>query len=212
MKCYVSRYLPKEIYNQTLQQLKELHREVWNRMREETVNQGSQKNAAVTEEISENKEEGEEFHYSFGGDLEFDINIVQEASAIPLGSSSDADDAVDAWMNEKITSISWKNYLKAGDDSKKCPSLTMLTDYIAHVDILKWFRLEGCVRYPEISLLARIHLSKMTNSGFQERFFSTASMSMSQLQTRMGFDMFEQRSILYANREEIEKKLLGYHK
>ncbi|KAG3086704.1 hypothetical protein PI124_g18169 [Phytophthora idaei] len=53
-----------------------------------------------------------------------------------------------------------------------------------HVDVLKWLRDEGETQFPTITLLARIHLGKISSSPFQERVFTTGGIAMGPLRNR----------------------------
>ena len=79
---------------------------------------------------------------------------------------------------------------------------------MAKFDTMKFFREEGTEKWPTITILARIHFSKMDNAAFQERVFSTAANVMSKQQGRMAFDHLEKRTLLAQNRDLIRKKII----
>ena len=78
-----------------------------------------------------------------------------------------------------------------------------IKELVLKFDTMKFFREEGTKKWPTITLLARIHFSKMDNSAFQERVFSTAANVMTKGQSMMAFDHLEMRTLLAQNKNMI---------
>ena len=86
----------------------------------------------------------------------------------------------------------------------KCSFLELMTKF----DTMKYFCLTGEKEWPTITMLARIHFSRMDNSAFQERVFSTASKVQGVVQNRMTFDHLEKRTLLAHNKELIRNNVI----
>jgi hypothetical protein len=70
---------------------------------------------------------------------------------------------------------------------------------------LRYFKESGEEEFPSVTLLARVHLSKMDNGGEQERLFSTAQLAQGNKQARMLHDKLEKRTLL-AHNKKFRKK------
>ena len=81
-------------------------------------------------------------------------------------------------------------------------------DIVASFDTMKYFREGGARDWPTITMLARNHFSKMDNSAFQERVFSTAANVMAKGQNRMQFDHLEMRTLLAQNKDLIRAGII----
>ena len=68
--------------------------------------------------------------------------------------------------------------------------------------------MQGQEDYPAMTMLARLHFSRLDNSGFQERVFSTAGLAMSDNQARMAFVLMEMRTLLSHNKELIKRGII----
>ena len=71
-----------------------------------------------------------------------------------------------------------------------------INQVIASFDARKYYNEKGSKDYPALSHMARIQFSRMENSGFQERVFSTGGNTMTDKQASMDFDQLEQRVLL----------------
>ena len=118
-----------------------------------------------------------------------------------------ADTLFKKWMdNDQVSN----HYLF--DKAKRLPEKDGAEITLAHVivsfDTLKYFRKRGRTDYPAMTMLARIQFSRLDNSGFQERVFSTSSLAMAKNQSRMEFDQLEMRTLLAQNKELIQKGII----
>lgn len=66
------------------------------------------------------------------------------------------------------------------DDGTVCWNVVELY----RVDVLLWFKEIGEPKFPEIAILARIWLGKVSSTAFQEHIFSTAGIVMSPLHSQ----------------------------
>ena len=85
------------------------------------------------------------------------------------------------------------------------PERVSIIQLIQRFDTTKYFRLEGWKSFPSICLLARVHLGKFANAGFQERVFSTAGNAMGLNQSRMSFDRLEMCTLISHNKDLIHE-------
>ena len=79
---------------------------------------------------------------------------------------------------------------------------------MAKFDTRKYYREYATEKYPAISMLARIHFSRMDNAAFQERVFSVAASAQSKNQAAMSFNTLEKRTLLQANRGLIREGVI----
>jgi len=79
---------------------------------------------------------------------------------------------------------------------------------IASFNTMKYYLKEGHEDYPAIFVLNRIQFSRIDNSGFQERVFSTGSSVMSNNQAIMDFDCLEKRTLSAHGKDLIGKKIM----
>jgi hypothetical protein len=99
--------------------------------------------------------------------------------------------------------IEWKKYIKVKQPPIHPSTVATTFGRMCNCDILAWFKTVGGEKFPTISLLARRELGKMSNSGFQERVFSSANGAMNKKQGRMGYAVLEKRTILYHHKDFI---------
>lgn len=116
-----------------------------------------------------------------------------------------ADKVVDDWIEDPIK---YDKFLYEGAKLDIASGKVDLISLIGRFDSMEYFRKEGVVKYPTITTLARIHFSRMDNSGFQERVFSTADEAMSSKQGSMSFSHLEMQTLLSHNRELIRKGVI----
>jgi hypothetical protein len=88
------------------------------------------------------------------------------------------------------------------------PKHLNLKELVTKFDTMKYFREKGAEEWPSITILARIHFSKMDNSAFQERVFSTAANVMSKAQNKMKFEHLEMRTLLVQNKHLIRQQII----
>jgi len=134
------------------------------------------------------------------GDDDYDNDILGLTCEIVVdnveGEEDTAEELADAcfeqWMNHTVT---YSKYVFEGRPPIKTGGTTgtavNFKEIVAKFDTMKFFREEGTEKWPTITILARIHFSKMDNAAFQERVFSTAANVMSKQQGRMAFDHLE---------------------
>ena len=104
---------------------------------------------------------------------------------------------IDRWLSENPVS---NRYIYNG--SPQLPDKggnIRIEQVIASFNTMEYFRKEGSIKYPTVTLLSRIHFARLDNAGCQERVFSTAKLVMSNDQSKMEFDMLEMRTLLYHN-------------
>ena len=80
-----------------------------------------------------------------------------------------------------------------------------LVELIHKFDSLRYFDETGNQDFPSITLLARVHLSKMGNGGEQERLFSTSTEAQGKKQNKMYHDKLEKRTLLNDNKKFRKK-------
>jgi hypothetical protein len=131
-------------------------------------------------------------------DQEFDVTFA--ASSQIKDDKTIADDIVNQWLNDTLQ-IDWKEFVV---DNQHASSVRTVFGKICNADIFAWFRDVGVHKYESIALMARHNLQRMTNSGYQERVFSSAKGAMSKTQGRMAFDVLEKRTLLYHNKKLME--------
>ena len=73
---------------------------------------------------------------------------------------------------------------------------------------MKYYRESGSVKYPSITMLARIHFSTMLNAAFQERVFSTCKNVMGNNQARLDMGHLEMKALLCQNADLIRKDII----
>ena len=83
-----------------------------------------------------------------------------------------------------------------------------ILELVAKFDTMKYFREAGQVDWPSITILARIHFSKMDNSAFQERVFSTAKNAQEENQGQMKVDHLEKRTLISHNKDLIRDGII----
>ena len=117
----------------------------------------------------------------------------------------DADEVFEKWMSHKVK---FSEYLFDPKQPIKAVRKVKFKEIVAKFDTMNYFRKTGTKDWPTITVLARIHFSKMDNSAFQERVFSTAANVMSKVQNRMDFDHLEMRTLLVQNKDLIRKNII----
>ena len=111
--------------------------------------------------------------------------------------------------------IVFNNYLSKYSDGSTASPINIdnggkvdLVELVHKFDSLRYFDETGNQDFPSITLLARVHLSKMGNGGEQERLFSTASLAQGQRQGKMFHDRLEKRALLNHNKKFRKKHKL----
>ena len=118
----------------------------------------------------------------------------------------DADEVFDKWM---IHTVQFYKYV-FDDKSHPLPESGQCSfrELVSKFDTMKYFRETGTKDWPTITILARIHFSKMDNSSFQERVFSTAENVQSKMQNRMAFEHLEMRTLISHNKDLIRNNII----
>ncbi|EGZ09352.1 hypothetical protein PHYSODRAFT_304927 [Phytophthora sojae] len=129
------------------------------------------------------------------------------AAATPLSTIHDeADSVLDEWRQYTVdwvatkTSDDFTPLLIVRHNGVVCWSVEAVCE---HVDILRWFREVGSVRFPSIAALARIWLGRAPSNEFQERVFSTGGIVMSNRRTRTDTHRAVMQVLRKHNRKEI---------
>ena len=111
-----------------------------------------------------------------------------------------SDKLVDNWLKWK--NISYNKFRYEGTDPFFVVSSSFtIEETIEKFDTMKYFREEGRVKHPIITLLARTEFAYMDNGGFQERVFSTVGNAQSSNQGRKVGKHLEKRDMLAHNKE-----------
>ena len=120
--------------------------------------------------------------------------------------NKDADEVFDKWM---IHTVQFYKYV-FDDKSHPLPESGQCSfrELVSKFDTMKYFRETGTKDWPTITILARIHFSKMDNSSFQERVFSTAENVQSKTQNRMAFEHLEMRTLISHNKDLIRNNII----
>ena len=119
-----------------------------------------------------------------------------------------ADNVFNEWVNK---TIEFNNYLTKDKEGNTATPITVtngqvdLVNLIHSFDTMRYFEESGKEEFPSVTLLARVHLSKMDNGGEQERLFSTAQLAQGNKQARMLHDKLEKRTLL-AHNKKFRKK------
>jgi hypothetical protein len=137
------------------------------------------------------------------GALDWDLEI-QTNNMVTTSARDKADQIIDLWLSDTV-SIEWKRYIKVAQPPILPNTVTTVFGRMCNCDILAWFKKVGGEKFPTISLLARSELGKMSNSGYQERVFSSANGAMNKKQGRMGYAVLEKRTLLFHNKDFISK-------
>ena len=133
----------------------------------------------------------------------FNCNLQEE-----LDLDDKADNVFKEWLDKNIE---FNNYLTKDDKGNTATPITVtngqvdLVNLIHSFDTLRYFDESGIEEFPSITLLARVHLSKMDNGGEQERLFSTAQNAQGNKQARIYHDKLEKRTLL-AHNKKFRKK------
>ena len=133
----------------------------------------------------------------------FNCNLQEE-----LDLDDKADNVFKEWLDKNIE---FNNYLTKDDKGNTATPITVtngqvdLVNLIHSFDTLRYFDESGIEEFPSITLLARVHLSKMDNGGEQERLYSTAWNAQGNKQARIYHDKLEKRTLL-AHNKKFRKK------
>lgn len=119
-----------------------------------------------------------------------------------------ANDVFEAWMRE---TPKFGDYLFEGAKPlvpNRTTGRVTFRELVSKFDTMKYYRVSGSVKYPSITMLARIHFSTMLNAAFQERVFSTCKNVMGNNQARLDMDHMEMKALLCQNADLIRKKII----
>ena len=198
------------LYEETRSMLKLKHQEVYNLIHRKESNEPNGEAAVGTAAADADGDELLAEPTVMDSDDEDDIlmsvadEAYQEQGAEVDDLNTEADAQFDKWMAEVPT---WNKYLLEDVPQIKEKELR-LKDVIGKFDTRKYYREYASDKYPAISMLARIHFSRMDNAAFQERVFSTAASAQSKNQANMAFNNLEKRTLLQANRELIREGII----
>jgi len=210
------------LFEETVALLREKHRELYcmietkkNENSGDTVAAGneSEEDLELEEPSAPKNDNDDDEEEDDGGVLNLKAKIApaknrnEEGQGGAFDLKLEADKSFDKWMEEKPT---WNDYLKEGAEAINTDGdgNAGLVELIAKFDTQKYYREYATKTFPAISLLARIHFSRMDNGAFQERVFSVAGNAQSNNQGRMNFDHMEQRTLLQANKELIREGII----
>ena len=98
-------------------------------------------------------------------------------------------------------------YVAGAFDNIDAP-MVFLPELVAKFDTVQYFCEVGSKKWPTITMLARIHFSRMDNSAFQERVFSTAANVQEKTQNRMAFEHLEKRTLIAHNKQLLRDKII----
>ena len=199
------------LFDSTRALLKEKHRDAWR-----SYNTPADDNSGGVVNTSNNEEEEEEelevpteLHDDDDDDdsLGMVCELVEGSVEDVDSDTSDknADEVFEKWMSHKVN---FSKYVFDSQPAMKDSGTVQFKEIVAKFDTMKYFRETGNTDWPTICMLARIHFSKMDNSAFQERVFSTASNIMSKGQSRMAFDHLEMRTLLAQNKDLIRAGII----
>jgi hypothetical protein len=207
--------LGEECYSQAKNHLIEQHRVAY-----EVCNEGKGSKAAKANNSSDDKDESmddEEDGDSESGDEDEDVvpfDVKANCTPAPAISVEEkdrnlkADQIVTDWLEHQVN---YNDFLY--DGQKPIPKKTLedvgLFMLTQRFDTMRFFSDKEVARmYPTIKLLARVNYGKFSNSGFQERVFSTAGNAMGSNQTRMDFVHLEKRTLIAHNKQHIRDKVI----
>lgn len=195
------------LYNETRALLKEKHRDAY------TVLHAPKPSPEVQVEDEEEAEDklAEPAEVPNAGFNDAILNLTCEVAPPVLEETetsnihNKADEVFEEWMNHVVMmhphSFDSKNPIpKNGNVS--------LLELVAKFDTMKYFRDVGKKEWPSITILARIHFSKMDNSAFQERVFSTASNTQRKTQSGMKVDHLEKWILIAHDKELIRGNII----
>lgn len=195
------------LYEQTTTLLKEKHRVVYNIIHQKESNDSNESTVPAAngdESLNEPTEvdSDDDDVLMMEADLSQDEEVEADSNL-----NAEADEQFDKWMNDEPD---WNKFLL--DEVPPIKKPLVLFDVISKFDTRKYYREFATDKYPAISMLARIHFSRMENAAFQERVFSTAGSAQSKNQGSMSFDTLEKRTLLQANRELIRDGVIDIDK
>ena len=119
-----------------------------------------------------------------------------------------ANNVFEAWMGE---TPKFGDYLFEGAKPlvpNKTTDRVTFRELVSNFDTMKYYRVSGSVKYPSITMLARIHFSTMLNAAFQERVFSTCKNVMGNNQAQLDMDHMDMKALLCQNADLIRKKII----
>ena len=121
------------------------------------------------------------------------------------GFDKSADRLMNWWISWRAP---WDDWLYPGKSRVETQPQYCVFDVAEKFDSLRYMREVVKSDFKSIYLMARQHLSKFDNSGFQERVFSIAGNAQKKNQSKMDFDLVERRTLLCTNKDYIEKGLI----
>ena len=124
---------------------------------------------------------------------------------VESNSDTKADEVFESWMK---LNIEMHLYVFDPKHPIREKGGVSLLELVAKFDTMKYFREVGQKEWPSITVLARIHFSKMDNSAFQERVFSTAANAQSKNQARMNVTNLEKRTLIAHNKDLIRDGII----
>mmetsp|Transcript_32277 Transcript_32277/g.67858 ORF Transcript_32277/g.67858 Transcript_32277/m.67858 type:complete len:853 (-) Transcript_32277:67-2625(-) len=198
------------LFHKTRALLKEKHRDAWRAFHapvdDKEGDNGEEEELATPKatamDLDEDDEEEDDEDDILGMTCELEAN---DADPEEDTTERDADDVFEKWMNH---TVKFSKYVFDSQQPMKAVGAVKFKELVAKFDTMKYYREKGKEEWPTITILARIHFSKMDNSAFQERVFSTAANVMSKVQNRMGFAHLEMRTLLAQNKDLIRQQII----
>jgi len=210
-KIFARTLLKGDLYDKTLAYLKKEHLKVYKAWK---CGKASNVNNDQTNTVVGPTEDNEVFHdpkdeSSDKEDLVIETTIEEPNNgeeAVEQLLVDESNGIIDRWMSENPVSNKFV-YIGSPCLPDKGGNIR-IEQVIASFDTMEYYRKEGSIKYPTVTLLSRIHFARLDNAGFQERVFSTAKLVMSKEQSRMEFDMLEMRTLLCHNKSLISAGII----
>lgn len=214
---------PSNLHDDTLEMLKSEHRAIY-RVYHKKGTTGTTESGAVDgnndgtatksdaskqADVQDSEEEQKMEVDEDEDDERFIFNIFAEAGDANDGGASDdeavdleADDVVDQWLRHNVT---YNDCLYENEEPFQGKGKVGICELIEKFDSLSYLKSVGIDKFPTIVLLARVHMGKFENGGFQERVFSTAGNAQKYNQANMKSDELEMRTLLCHNKAMIDE-------
>jgi hypothetical protein len=112
---------------------------------------------------------------------------VNNINVLTLIDREKAYQIISSWMSDTPIII-LQDYIQVHKPPIHPRELVTTFGKMCNTDIVAWFEKIGGQKYPAVALFMRSVLAKMSNTGYQERVFNSASGAMNSKQGKMGFE------------------------
>ena len=192
------------LYDQTLELLKEKHHAAYKAMHCKT-------SAALPKEdkvLATPAATTDNIHDYYTDDLlgfTCELSSTETVGTVEVSDDTKANDLVDEWIKH---SVSYHNHVYNSSHPIPESGNISLLELVAKFDTMQYFCEVGSKKWPTITMLARIHFSRMDNSAFQEWVYSTVANVQVKTQNRMAFEHLEKRTLIAHTKQLLRDKIV----